>query len=73
VLKTWTTDNFHRVRIYKMEEVSLSTKYFEMSNSDIINYKRNNERGKRKLNLCDSALCKRYLKIIASPLWKSKD
>ena len=56
-----------------MEEVSLSTKYFEMSNSDIINYKRNNERGKRKLNLCDSALCKRYLKIIASPVWKSKD
>ena len=58
-----------------MEEDSLSTEYFEMSNSDNINYKRSNEKGKRKLNLRDSALCKvyEYLKIIASPLWKSTD
>jgi hypothetical protein len=39
----------------------------------MIDYKRNNERGKKKVNLRDSALCNVYFKIIASPLWKSKD
>jgi len=43
-----------------------------MNNSDFISYKHRNERAKRKLNL-QSALCNLYLKIIASPLWKSKD
>jgi hypothetical protein len=53
-LKTRATVNFHKVRIYKMEEESLSKGYFEMSNSDVAH---SNEGPNRKPNLRDSALC----------------
>lgn len=48
LFKTRATVNFHKVNVYKMEEELLSTENFEMNNSDIINYKHNNEEGKEE-------------------------